>query len=178
MQKTPNYIKALLMPNGRKPAGRRVWSIDLETVWLPFFSATNVMGDTAIPVEALGAPLRLAYAQDGSVKFNKSGRPVTKVVKEIADSVRLVKENFTANLTNYANAVIADRADDYKALVKSAIKAGEPILAHDRNELDKAIKAQIEAMAETVPQSETEPSPETVPQSETEPTHSPELVTA
>jgi hypothetical protein len=38
---TPNYIKSLVMPNGKKPAGRRVWSIDLETVWLPFFYATN-----------------------------------------------------------------------------------------------------------------------------------------
>src|SRR3990172_124444 len=33
---TPSYIKSLLIPNGKKPAGRKVWSIDLETVWLPF----------------------------------------------------------------------------------------------------------------------------------------------
>ena len=84
---TPDYIKALLRPNGRKPAGRRVWSIDLETVWLPFFTATNTMGDTAIPHEALGAPLRLAYNADGTVKFSQTGRPVIKVAKEIADMI-------------------------------------------------------------------------------------------
>ena len=38
---TPNYIKSLLAPNTKKPQGRKVWSIDLETVWLPFFTATN-----------------------------------------------------------------------------------------------------------------------------------------
>ena len=64
---TPNYIRSLLMPNGNKPRGRRVWSIDLESVWLPFLTATNTVGDTAIPVDALGAPLRLAYNAVGSV---------------------------------------------------------------------------------------------------------------
>ena len=73
--KTPQYIKALLKPNGTKPAGRRVWSIDLESVWLPFFTATNTMGDTALAAESLGAPLRLAYDPDGTPKFSKSGRP-------------------------------------------------------------------------------------------------------
>ena len=65
---TPNYIKALLIPNGHKPKGRKVWSIDLETVWLPFYTATNTMGETHIAPDALGAPLRLAYDADGSVQ--------------------------------------------------------------------------------------------------------------
>lgn len=85
---TPSYIKALLMPNGKRPAGRKVWSIDLETVWLPFFTGSNTMGDMGIPTEAFGTPLCLAYDADGSVKFSKTGRPITKVVKELADSVR------------------------------------------------------------------------------------------
>ena len=45
---TPNYIKNLLKPTANKATSRKVWSIDLETVWLPFFTATNAMGDTAI----------------------------------------------------------------------------------------------------------------------------------
>jgi len=67
----PTYIKSLLRPNGSKPAGRKVWSVDLETVWIPFFTATNTEGLTAIPNDAIGAPLRLAYNPDGSVKFNE-----------------------------------------------------------------------------------------------------------
>jgi len=146
---TPNYIKSLLMPNGQKPRGRRVWSIDLESVWLPFFLSTNTVGDTAIPVDALGAPLRLAYNADGSVKFSKTGRPVTKVAKEVADSVRLVRDNFTAGLVAYAGSVIANKPEDYKAQVEQAREAGEPIIAKDRANLDKAIaNAMVEAVAE------------------------------
>ena len=71
---TPTYIKALLTNNTKKAQqARRVWSIDLETVWLPFFTATNTMGDTTVPADALGAPIRLAYNQDGTVKFSKGG---------------------------------------------------------------------------------------------------------
>jgi len=143
---TPSYIKALLIRNGgKKPAGRKAWSIDLETVWLPFFTATNTMGDTAIPSDALGAPLRLAYNPDGSVKFSKAGRPVMKVAKELADNVRLVRENFTAGLQGYANMVITQNPEGYKAEVERARKAGEPILAHDKDNLDEAIQKSIEA---------------------------------
>ena len=149
---TPNYIKALLLPtNGNKPRARRVWGIDLETIWLPFFTATNTMGDTAIPADAMGAPLRLGYNADGSVKFSKTGRPVTKVAKDIADSVRLVKDNFTAGLLAYANGVITDNPDGYKAQVEMAREAGEPILNRDSVNLSKAL---ADAVAQGVAEAE------------------------
>jgi len=148
---TPNYIKSLLIPNGKKPRSRRVWGIDLELVWLPFFLATNTMGDTAIPADALGAPLRLGYNADGSVKFSKTGRPVTKVARDIADSVRLVRDNFTAGLLSYANGVTTDNPDGYSAQVESAKIAGEPIQTKDRANLDKAV---VEQMAEAVAEAE------------------------
>ena len=157
---TPNYIKSLLLPNGRKPAGRKVWSIDLEMVWLPFFTATNVMGDSHIAPEALGAPIRLAYDADGSVKFSKSGRPVTKVVKDLSDGIRLVRENFTAGLVAYAGAVAKDNADDFKAEITRATKAGEPIITKDRASLERALRLQAEkavAEAEAVVKATTKP---------------------
>jgi len=141
---TPNYIKSLLMPNGRRPAGRKVWSIDLELIWLPFFTATNVMGDTRIPHEALGAPLRLAYDADGSVKFSKTGRPITKVAKDLSDTIRMVRDNFTATLLSYANGVIAKRANDYKGMIELANKAGEPIVTRDKANLEQALIRQME----------------------------------
>ena len=147
---TPNYIKSLLIPTTRKPQGRRVWSIDLESVWLPFFTATNTMGDTAIPSEAIGCPLRLGYDKAGQVRFSQAGRPVIRVAKELGDSVKLVRDNFTANLLNYAGSVIRDNADGYKAQIDLATKAGEPVYQHDRNELDKAIRARAEAEAKAV----------------------------
>jgi hypothetical protein len=149
MGETPSYIKSLLMPNGGKPRGRRVWSIDLEGVWIPFITATNLQGDTAIPLDALGAPLRLAYNQDGSVKFSKSGRPVIKVAKPIADTVKLIRENFVANLVSYADGVAQENPNGFEALQKKATKAGHPIATKDRANMDKAIAEAMEkSMAE------------------------------
>jgi len=140
---SPNYIKALLRPNGSKPSGRRVWSIDLETVWLPFFTATNTMGETAIAHDALGSPLRLAYDADGSVKFSKTGRPVIKVVKEVADSVKLIRLNFVAGLLAYAHEVITENPDGYNGEVEANIGAGKPIMERDRQALDNAIASMM-----------------------------------
>ena len=161
--KTPQYIKALLKPNGTKPAGRRVWSIDLESVWLPFFTATNTMGDTAIPHEALGAPLRLAYNGDGSVKFSKSGRPVIKVAKDVQDNVRMVRENFVASLQAYAHGVAKENPEGYKAEVEASAKAGLPIVERDKEALEAAIGLQAEAIAEARAEAEVTPEPEREP---------------
>ena len=120
------------------------------------------MGDTAIPNDALGAPLRLSYNQDGTAKFNKSGRPTIKVVKELADSIRTVRENFTAQLTSYAGQVIESKPEEYKELVEGAREAGQAIIAKDKLAISEAIQRQVEAM--------TEP--------EEEPKREPELVTA
>ena len=76
MENTPNYIKSLLIANTKKPQGRKVWSIDLETVWIPFFTATNVEGNTEITPYVLGNPLRLQYDKSGAVRFSQSGKPV------------------------------------------------------------------------------------------------------
>ena len=157
---SPQYIKTLLKPNGSKPQGRKVWSVDLETVWLPFFTATNVTGDTHIPNEALGAPLRLAYELDGSVKFSNTGRPVIRVAKELQDNIKLVRENFIAGLTAFTQTVIDNRLDDYKAHVDESQQAGMPIVERDKQALDSALiemaskvaheaEVQLEAQAET-----------------------------
>jgi hypothetical protein len=145
---TPNYIQALLKPNAGKPQGRKVWSVDLETVWLPFFTATNAMGNTAIPSEALGAPLRLGYNKDGSVKFSNSGRPVIRVAKDLSDSVKLVRENFIAGLQGFTHEVYTNQAEAYKAEVMKSMEAGKPITANDnanlRDAQDKIIKQALE----------------------------------
>ncbi len=174
MKQTPNYIKTLLLPNSKSPRGRRVWSIDLETVWLPFLTATNTMGDTAIPLDALGCPIRLAYDKDGSVRFSKSGRVVSKVAKPIADSVTLIRQNFVANLQQYAEQVATDRQEDYAKQIEQASIAGKPIIAHDKVELDKAIQLQLE---EAMRQAQEEATPEAT-EATPEATEAKELVTA
>lgn len=159
---TPQYIKTLLKPNGSKPQGRKVWSVDLESVWLPFFTASNVTEDTHIPHEALGAPLRLAYQADGAVKFSNSGRPVIRVAKELQDNIKLVRENFVAGLQGFTQAVVTERLDEYRTQVKLSQEAGKPIVKRDKMELDKALiemaskvaqdaQAQVEAVEQVKP---------------------------
>jgi len=144
---TPEYIASLLKPQV-KSQGRKVWSVDLETVWLPFFTATNTARVTAIPHEALGAPLRLAYNPDKTVRFNeKSGKPVIRVAKELADSVRLVRENFVANLQQYAGSVRKGNTEGYSNEARLNAEAGKPIVMKDREALDRAI---AEAMSEAM----------------------------
>ena len=154
---TPNYIKSLVTPTTKQPQGRKVWSIDLEQVWLPFFTATNTMGDTAIPASAIGCPLRLGYDKAGAVRFTQSGRPLVRVAKELSDNVRLVRDNFTANLLNYAGSVIRDNAEAYKAQIQLARKAGEPIYQHDKAQLSIALIAKAKAEAEAVAEAKAKP---------------------
>ena len=145
---TPTYIKSLFTPNAKQPQGRKVWSIDLQAVWLPFFTATNAMGDTAIPSDAIGAPLRLGYDKAGAVRFGQSGKPVVRVAKEIADNVRLVRDNFTANLLSYAGQVQAENTEGYKAQLAQANKAGAVIVNYDKVQLSLALQRKAEAEAD------------------------------
>lgn len=130
-----------------KAADRRVWSIPLAGIWLPFFMASNVMGQSNISAEALGAPLRLAVEKDGTPRFSNTGRPVVRVVKEIADQVRIVRENFTYGLLAYAERVIKAHPDEYKAQVLVAQKAGAPLIQKDTDTLNAYIE-KVKAEAE------------------------------
>ncbi len=161
---TPNYIKQLIIPQAKAAKNsRRVWSIDLETVWLPFFTATNVMGDTAIPSEALGAPLRLATGKDGTIKFSDSGKPVVRVVKDVSDMVRMVRENFTAGLMSFTNGVATENPNGYTAEVQKAIEAGKPIIASDSAKLT-AYRLRMEAEAKAKSDAEAvKPEPDKIP---------------
>ena len=160
-----SYFKSLTKINGRKPAGRKAWSIDLETVWIPFFTASNTVGATQLPPEALGAPLRLAYDADGSVRFSRLRRPITKVAKDLADNIRSVRENFTATMVGHTAEVISKNKAGYKKQVELAKKAGEPIIAKDRANLEKAI---AEAMEEAIAKAEAEAKAEAKAEAEAE----------
>ena len=149
---TPSYIKALLKPTSTKGASRKVWSVDLESVWLPFFTASNVQGDTSIPREALGAPLRLAKNEDGTAKFSKSGRPVLRVAPELGAQIKIVRENFVAGLVAYTGNVIKNKADDYNKEVAACQAAGKPINDQANADIEAALQAQVKAAQEEAEQ--------------------------
>ncbi len=132
---TPTYITALLQQrNGKKAPSRRAWSIDVESVWVPFFTATNAAGESHLPSEALGAPLRLAKDKDGSVKFTKAGRPVLRLAPELNQQVAIVRENFVAGLQAFTGQVQEQQADAYQAQLDAAREAAAPI--HEKAEAD------------------------------------------
>ncbi len=152
---TPQYVSALLQPIPGRSSDRRVWSIPLAGVWCPFFTATNAAGETAVPAEALGNPLRLALDKDGTPKFSSTGRPVFRVAKDLADQVRIVRDNFVAGLMAYTDTVSKGMTAQYKAQVEAAMKAGEPHAQKDADNLADYIAAQSgNADVPPVPESE------------------------
>jgi hypothetical protein len=148
-------IASLLKPVTNKSSSRKVWAVDLETVWLPFFTATNATGSTSIPHEALGAPLRLGTNKDGSVKFGSTGKPVVKIAKELNQAVSMVRENFVAGLQAHAHDVFTNQPELYKAEVAECVKAGKPIAERDSQLLKDALaeqKRQADVEAQKVEQ--------------------------
>ncbi len=137
----------MLRPVANKPQGRKVWSIDLETVWIPFFTASNTVGDTQIPNEALGAPLLLAKDKDGTIRFNDAGRPVLRVNKDLSKAVADVRQNIIAELMNYPQMVYKAKPDEYKAQLEANHEAGQPIIDKMTREITEAQVAQATAAA-------------------------------
>ena len=102
----------------------------------------------------LGSPLRLQYDKTGTVRFSQSGKPVIRVVKELSDNVNMVKANFEQSLIAHADGVKMALPTHYKAQVDLAVKMPFPIIAHDRNELSKALEAKAEAEAKAKAEAE------------------------
>src|SRR3989304_1704464 len=128
---TPNYVSALLMPHAESKSDRRVWSVPLLAVWVPFFTATNVAGETNIASDVIGAPIRLQKNQDGTPKFSKNGKPVLRTARELSDQIRLVRDNFTFGLMAYTENIRKTMPAEYKAQGEAAENAGAPIIKGD-----------------------------------------------
>jgi hypothetical protein len=154
---TPGYIKALLAPTGSSRTSRRAWSIDVESVWVPFFTATNVMGETNLPDDVLGAPIRLAKDKDGEVRFTQSGRPVMRVHKDLSDQINVVRGNFVAGLQAYTGSVMEERSDAYAEQVSRAQAAGKPIMEQDQQDILEATEKLRAESDESTPDGELAP---------------------
>ena len=157
------YIHSLLKPVQKAQADKKVWSIGLNSVWIPFFTASNINGETEIAPDALGYPMRLQYDKNtGAVRFSKQGKPVVRVAKELSDAVSMARLNFEANCLEYAKATAKDNPEAYKTHVALCQKMGTPLKEHDTNELTKILA--------TMPKPETEtkkPETDVIKQAET-----------
>ena len=115
----------------QKQTDRKAWSIPLNTIWVPYFTAIKVAGKLDMADETLGAPLRLSTEKDGTPRFNVKGLPILKVAKELSDGIRMVRENFITTLVRDITRVQKGDPDAYKAQVARAHDAGEPVLQAD-----------------------------------------------
>lgn len=158
--KSPSYISALVTPGPGSNSGKKSWSVDVESVWVPFFTATNAMGDTNIAPEVLGAPIRLAVDKAGAVRYTPNGRPSMRVSPELSQHIRVVRENFVASLMNYTGTVIEENGDAYRSQVEANQAAATPLLEQDtkmlQEEMDRiAARTAEEAACEEQPEAPT-----------------------
>ena len=144
------YIKTLVAPRGPKSSGKKSWSIDVETDWVPFFIGTNVQGHTDIAPDALGAPLRLAHAKDGSIRFSQSGMPVVRANPDLTKAIGSVRENLVASMRLNTQVVKEERPEAFQEAVNAARNAGLPLVEMDVTELTNYRLAQQQAAAEEV----------------------------
>ena len=164
--KSPSFISALVTPGPGAASGKKSWSVDVESVWVPFFTATNAQGDTNVSPETLGAPIRLAVDKAGVVRFTANGRPSMRIAPELTQQIRVVRENFVASLVNYTGTVIEENGDAYKAQVERNQAAATPLLEQDskmlQEELDRiAARAAEETACEEQAEEKAEEKAET-----------------
>jgi len=144
---TDSYIKGLVTPQPTKNVIKRnVKAFDVEFL-RTFAIAQNVEGNTNIPLEAIGAPYRLAANKDGTIKISASGKPSIRVAKEIVAFGTMIHNNIVAGIQADTDRVFAEKKEACEAMVATSVKAGQPIINSDEKKLAVALKLYAEAEA-------------------------------
>jgi hypothetical protein len=157
------YIKSLVTPQPTKTVlSRRVKSFDVEML-RTFAVAQNVEGNTSIPLDAIGAPYRLATAKDGTIKFGATGKPSIRIAKELVAFGTMIHQNIVAGILADTSRVFTEKEEACTNMLAAATKAGQPIIDSDEKKLAEALKARAEAEAKM-----DAPAPTTVPATERE----------
>ncbi|MDD5060890.1 MAG: hypothetical protein PHN44_01220 [Candidatus Marinimicrobia bacterium] len=142
-----NYFKSLVTPMPAKAATRRVKSFDVDML-VQFGYAQNAVKNTNIPLEALGAPYRLAIGKDGEVKFSASGRPSIRVAKEIVSFGTTIHQNVVAQIQAETARIFNEQEETINKMMEAAKKVAMPIINSDVKKLDDALAARAKAEAE------------------------------
>ena len=146
MAKDNLTIHTLMKPSPDKVKDRAVWGLPLTGLWIPFFTATNVTGESNINAGALGCPMRLVVGKDGVPKLKDDGSARYQVDKDISKAVKSLKDNIAFGLQSYASSIQKAMPAEYKAQVEAAQKAGEEVREHDDTTLGDYL-AELEAVA-------------------------------
>ena len=146
MAKDTLTIHTLMKPSPYKVKDRSVWSLPLNGLWIPFFTATNATGESHIDSGALGCPMRLSVDKDGVPKLKDDGSARYQVDKDISNAAKMVKGNFAFGLMSFTETVKKTHAEQYKAQVEAAQTEGAKVLEHDDTTLG-AYLAELEKVA-------------------------------
>lgn len=145
-----SFIQSLVTPSVGGATRRMSWGVDVEAVWVPFFTATNAVGDTNVSHDALGAPIRLSVDKAGEPRFGANGRPSMRVAPEMTQQIRTVRENFVASLQAFTGETMDEHAEAYENQVKLSQDAGAILVEQDAQVLiaHEAREAALLAAAE------------------------------
>ena len=150
------YSISLVTPQPTKTViTRRVKSFDVEMLRL-FAVATNVEGKTSIPLDAIGAPYRLATNKDGTIRFGQTGKPSVRIAKELVGFGTMIHQNIVAGIQADTARVFKENEEACTDMLAKAEQAGKPIVEIDERKLAEALKARAEAVA-SVPERELVP---------------------
>lgn len=142
VSQTPDY-SAYFRPIARLgKSGKKLWSADLETFWVGKALASNVMGYSDVPLQDIGAPIRVARNKDtNEPKFSSTGRLVTVASPGMKEYVQRVQENVFATLNQFEGNVRDERPEAFGRMVAAAAVAGRPIQEKDATDAAEAEEA-------------------------------------
>jgi hypothetical protein len=143
------FMASVLAPTGRSKAGKKAWSIDVETTWVPFFTAGRVLKDKKgrplcdLPDDVLGAPIRLAVDKQGAVKFGANGRPVTRLAAELKEQIDIARDNYIVSLQALTAVAMEESPEEYREVVARQQAAAVPVFEREAEMVAEAERMQL-----------------------------------
>jgi hypothetical protein len=129
----------LFKPVEKKSQDRKVWGIGLSVYWLPFFTASNAAGETNLPPDVLGAPLRVRRDKNtNEPRIGSNGRPSFMVAEPLRLQIQKAQDNVIATLVDYTREKQELHPAEYASQVQMAAEAGAPIMVKDVADINDA----------------------------------------
>ena len=151
-----------LAPAPARSISRKAWGIDVNTVFVPYFTAMKTIGAEGVqdlPDAALGAPIVLARDKTGNVRVSKAGRLSYKVNPDLGLLIKRQQQNYIARLQQETGVIISEAPKAFAAQVVAQQAAGQPIIDQDGYDMMVFEEALAEAQAKAEAEAET-PAPE------------------
>lgn len=119
---TTRSIGYLFKPVEKKSQDRKVWGIGLGAIWVPLFTASNAAGETNLPPDALGAPLRVRRDKNtNEPRIGSNGRPAFMAAEPLRLQIQKAQDNVIATLLDYTREKQELHPAEYASQVQMAV---------------------------------------------------------